>query len=1448
MKRLRLLRWLSLIGFLCLVGGLHAAPFAQKIDFTQPDGTAITLWGEGDDFSAVFETLDGYTVVFDAPAKTYYYARVSDDGTSLVSTGLAVGKKFDPKKLGLTPHLRITAEARREQALARYRKWDQDTLLSERWKAVKAARQQAAAAAAVGDAALSPPGFTTLGHKMGLCLLIDFDDDPATIPQAQIVDFCNADNYTGFGNNGSVKKYFQDNSNNLLIYSNTVTAYIRIPNSLHPKSWYNDTSKGAGEQANYLIRDALNIMKALPNYEAEILPQFDALTVAGGNEVIACNVFYAGGNGGVWAMGLWPHSWGLYEVGAQELSPGGKRIMRYQITNIGSSLAIGTFCHENGHMLCGYPDLYDYDYDSVGGAGRFCLMGHGGFDRNPVQICAYLKYASGWATTIEVTASDSIIAECGSAPGTAEFNRFYRFAKPGTDTEYYLFENRQKAGRDALIPAAGIAIWHVDELGDRDNQSLEYNTTHANYECTLVQADNQWHFQKNINSGDAYDLFYSGNTAAAYTGIFRDGSAPSSRWWDGSLSRLEAREFSVIGPVMTFNIAPRPPTILYNGSALPDGRVGTPYSFAFSALGGVAPYVWSLRPGSVLPAGLTFGDDGLLSGIPEEAMQTQLAIIVRGDNNAARTNEYSLTIHPAFTAPFTETFESGGAIPSGWVQEFVSGTVSWSYLSGGPKGRPASAHGGAYNACLFSANNTPRTTRLVSPRIVFDSVPYTVRLTFWHYMEKWSGAQDTLSVYYKTEPEGEWQLLATYNTSVSSWTQRTLDLPAPTSDHYYFAFEGTAKYGYGVCIDDVNIWDPTPPLGITTATPLPVAIKGEPYSVALRAEGGREPYRFDIVSGALPDGLTMDGDGVIAGTPAREETREFVVRLTDDNGAMVSKVFTLAVELPRAALFYEGFEIQPAPGALPSGWTQELMTNGVNWITQAGGKYGHPAGPASGVYNAFLYADGVGVDHKTRLISPAINLGQVPGAIRLTFMHCMEAWATDQDELRVYCKNAPTAPWTLLATYTENTPVWTQRSVMLPNPTATYYLAFEGNARMGFGICLDDIQISDVAEAPIITTSAVLPSGLVGLAYSTTLAAVGGKPPYTWAMAEGLLPSGLALDGATGEIRGMPDAAVNATFKISVTGFDGLSSTNRFNLRIATARPIPYSENFENGGRIPFGWTQARVQGATDWQFRAGSPSTVPSAAHGGVYNACLYYAGRTPQVSRLISPKLDLGTNTPNTRVTFWHYMEAWTSDQDELRLYYRVSETAAWTLLATYKTSVSGWTQQTVALPNPSQEYYIMFEGTAKYGRGVCIDDVLVTGDLPMGYEVWRAEKFSAEELAEGLITGDLDDPDGDGVPNGLEYAMGLDPRTPDTEGLPTGGLDDGYLTYTYRENKEATDVIFEVEACTSLALQDWTPLEVTEISREDHGAYWLVTVRHDVAVADAPQRFMRLKVYLP
>ena len=593
---------LALTGLLVWTLWLAAAPFAKVIKYTQPDGTRIELWGQGDEFYAVFEALDGFAVVFDQTVQAYCYARLAPDGGSLLSTGQWVGQA-NPATLGLAPHLRISPEARRAQVQVRRLNWDPGMETESRWADLKAAahaRQQALDT----NILAAPPSSPTVGLRVGLTLVVDFSDVPGTLPQAEIVNYLNGDNYSGFGNNGSVKKYYQDVSNGRLTYTNIVTVYLRMP---RPKSYYNNVRVDCGIAGNALVADAVNTLKSLPNYTTQILPLLDNLSVDGDNNVMCCNLFFAGANSGVWTAGLWPHQWWLYLAGPQSLSPGGKKIWIYQITDIGNSLAIGTFCHENGHMMCGFPDLYDYNYDSTGGAGFFCLMNSGAVENDPVQVCAYLKLAAGWATPVDINANSSLLGVLTAARGT-NFNVFYRCFKPGVRTEYFLLENRQQTGHDALLPGAGIAIWHVDELGDRDNQSLVPNTRHANYELTLVQADNLWDFENYVNDGDTSDLYYQGNPAPAYANRFSDTTFPNAHWWDGSNSGLLLTKISALGPTMTFACGPGiPPTILVQPTNATVYLGGTA-TFTVGATGSpILRYQWRKN-------GVNLSDGGRITG------------------------------------------------------------------------------------------------------------------------------------------------------------------------------------------------------------------------------------------------------------------------------------------------------------------------------------------------------------------------------------------------------------------------------------------------------------------------------------------------------------------------------------------------------------------------------------------------------------------------------------------------------------------------------------------------------------------------------------------------------------------------------------------------------------------------------------------------------------------
>jgi hypothetical protein len=88
------------------------------------------------------------------------------------------------------------------------------------------------------------------------------------------------------------------------------------------------------------------------------------------------------------------------------------------------------------------------------------------------------------------------------------------------------------------------------------------------------------------------------------------------------------------------------------------------------------------------------------------------------------------------------------------------------------------------------------------------------------------------------------------------------------------------------------------PLSITT-TSLPDATIGVPYSTTLQAIGGIPPYKWKVVTGTLPAGLTLSkSSGTISGTPSSTATTStFQVKVKDSSATAekAKKTFTITV-------------------------------------------------------------------------------------------------------------------------------------------------------------------------------------------------------------------------------------------------------------------------------------------------------------------------------------------------------------------------------------------------------------------------------------------------------------------------------------------------------------------------------------------------------------------------
>jgi hypothetical protein len=79
-------------------------------------------------------------------------------------------------------------------------------------------------------------------------------------------------------------------------------------------------------------------------------------------------------------------------------------------------------------------------------------------------------------------------------------------------------------------------------------------------------------------------------------------------------------------------------------SPLPAGTNGTPYSGAFTATGGTAPYTFAVTGGS-LPPGLTLATDGTLSGTPSLAGNYNFSVTVTDSANATFAAPFALTVN-----------------------------------------------------------------------------------------------------------------------------------------------------------------------------------------------------------------------------------------------------------------------------------------------------------------------------------------------------------------------------------------------------------------------------------------------------------------------------------------------------------------------------------------------------------------------------------------------------------------------------------------------------------------------------------------------------------------------------------------------------------------------------------------------------------------------------------
>ena len=496
-----------------------SAIFAETLIFQQENGPDVELVVFGDEFYARYETKEGYTVVYDPDRGQYCYALLLNG--QFASSGIPISK-HPPSEI--RRGLREAEKIRNEKFSQRY----------------DALRPPATDVASNVARTLGPNNGllngrrVSEGHIRGLTVLVEFADLSTAVTAADVEEMLNAPNYRENGNYCSVREYFHLMSNGKLDYSNQVVGPVKLSQN---QRYY---------VQNLLCREALD--KAVNELGVD-LTQFDS---RGEGIVDAVSFMYAGRT--VYEGELWPHNFQL------NLNYNGIKVRNYTIQSLGRQrvdLSIGTFCHESGHLLCRFPDLYDYgkrdgDFEKSSGMGRYCLMSSGNHlnnGRTPAPICAYLRDLVGWCDReIRLNSPEDYEVKQG------DYGTLLKYETHQAN-EYFIVENRTQQGLDTYLPDSGLAVYHCDTLGSNEWQG---GTRDRHYQCGLLQADGHLDLENNRNRGDRGDLFGRvDGIALAYA------TTPSTRAWDGTDSGLALSKISEPGEVIRVTLGPIvPPNVV----------------------------------------------------------------------------------------------------------------------------------------------------------------------------------------------------------------------------------------------------------------------------------------------------------------------------------------------------------------------------------------------------------------------------------------------------------------------------------------------------------------------------------------------------------------------------------------------------------------------------------------------------------------------------------------------------------------------------------------------------------------------------------------------------------------------------------------------------------------------------------------------------------------------
>lgn len=384
-------------------------------------------------------------------------------------------------------------------------------------------------------------------------------------------DFFNGDNYAFMGCNGSIRRYFNDQSYGQYKPQFDIIGKVCLSQGF---AHYGDNHPATAQG----IREALTLAHSSGMMSAEQIKSWDN---NGDGEVDAVYAIFAGYNETYCGKTeyIWSHnsSFSKLSLESDETVPGFKTyVCSSELFGApGSALeadGIGSAVHEFSHVL-GLPDFYDVNHakgaNAVFGMDYFSLMDQGMYNNNakcPTSYTAFERMSLGWLSLEELPLADN--DSITVALPLLSSGKAFIYRNPSNPNEAFIFENHSKADWDAFYCGSstsysrGMLITHVDYVANLWS-SNRVNTDCNHPHCTPLPADGAL-LAFNYQACNATDI--SNPTHEAWYADYRV-SIVGDLWPGSEACKYAYRnKFQYGGPFTSLSKATTPQALFYDGT------------------------------------------------------------------------------------------------------------------------------------------------------------------------------------------------------------------------------------------------------------------------------------------------------------------------------------------------------------------------------------------------------------------------------------------------------------------------------------------------------------------------------------------------------------------------------------------------------------------------------------------------------------------------------------------------------------------------------------------------------------------------------------------------------------------------------------------------------------------------------------------------------------------